>query len=76
IESGVFAGMLDFGELNFVPNPDRAFFPSFSTPRRSVTELHNLFGLAYTEGLVARASKLTGLRKIGMSRPGTAGSQR
>lgn len=38
--------------------------------------MHNLFGLAYTEGLVARASKLTGLRKIGMSRPGTAGSQR
>lgn len=76
LDAGVFPGMLDFGELSFVPAPAAAYFPSFSAPRRSVDELRNAYGLAYGEGLVTRAASRVGSRPIGMARPGGPGSQR
>jgi alpha-glucosidase (family GH31 glycosyl hydrolase) len=76
IDAGVFPGMLDFGELSFVPQPATSYFPSFGSPRRTVDELRNVYGVAYGEGLVTRAARRVGSRLIGMTRAGGAGSQR
>jgi len=76
LDAGVFPGMLDFGELSFVPQPATSYFPSFTSPRRTVDELHNVYGVAYGEGLVTRAARHVGSRLVGMTRSGGAGTQR
>lgn len=76
LDAGVFPGMLDFGELSFVPQPATSYFPSFASPRRTVDELRNVYGVAYGEALTARAARRIGSRLIGMARPGGAGTQR
>lgn len=81
LQNGVWNGMLDFGELDYVPYPENAFFPYFASPRRSVEEMHNIYALAYLSQMMTRAANyVSGVKKksrmIGYSRPGTAGSQR
>lgn len=76
LDAGVWNGMSDFGELDYVPNPTQAFFPSFQNPARSAYELHNLYGLQYFMSMTQRAADYKDSRLIGMTRPGTAGSQR
>jgi len=81
LRNGVWNGMLDFGELDYVPDPENVFFPSFTHPRRSVTEMHNVYALAYFAQMMTRAANYeAGAKKksrmIGYCRPGTAGSQR
>jgi alpha-glucosidase len=78
LEHGGEIGMLDFGELEYVPDPTRAWFPGI---RRTVAEMHNMYGLVYTEGQIVRAARFSGGLKrpgrlTGMLRCGTAGSQR
>jgi alpha-glucosidase len=81
LQSGVWNGMLDFGELDYVPDPANTFFPYFANPRRSVEEMHNIYALAYFQQLMNRAANYEGgvktkSRMIGYCRPGSAGSQR
>ena len=78
LERGGELGMLDFGELEYVPDPGRTWFPGI---RRTVAEMHNIYGLVYTEGQITRAARYSGGSKrpgrpVGMLRCGTAGSQR
>jgi alpha-glucosidase len=81
LQNGVWNGMLDFGELDYVPDPSSTFFPFFTNPRRSVEEMHNIYALVYFERLMNRAANYiagvkTRSRMVGYCRPGTAGSQR
>lgn len=76
LSAGVWSGMSDFGELDFVPNAANAYFPYFDNPKRSVEELHNIYGLMFGEQMIERAAEFKKSRKIGMTRSGTAGSQR
>ncbi len=81
LQNGVWNGMLDFGELDFVPDPGNVFFPYFTNPRRSVQEMHNIYALVYSAQMMTRAANYvagikTKSRMIGYCRPGTAGSQR
>ena len=81
LQNGVWNGMLDFGELDYVPDPANTFFPYFTSPRRSVEEMHNIYALVYFQQLMSRAANYvagikTKSRMIGYCRPGTAGSQR
>jgi alpha-glucosidase len=79
--NGVWNGMLDFGELDYVPDAENTFFPYFSNPQRSVREMHNIYALAYFAQMMNRAANYESAAKkksrmIGYCRPGTAGSQR
>lgn len=81
LQNGVWNGMLDFGELDYVPDPENAFFPSFTNPKRSVEEMHNIYAIAYFTQMMTRAANFvagvkTKSRMIGYCRPGAAGSQR
>lgn len=81
LQNGVWDGMLDFGELDYVPDPANTFFPYFTNPRRSVEEMHNIYAIAYFTQMMTRAANYvagvkTKSRMIGYCRPGTAGSQR
>ena len=81
LRNGVWNGMLDFGELDYVPDPENTFFPYFNNPQRSVREMHNVYALAYFTQMMTRAANYeAGAKKksrmIGYCRPGTAGSQR
>ena len=81
LQNGVWNGMLDFGELDFVPDPENTFFPYLTNPRRSVEEMHNIYALVYSAQMMTRAANYaagskTRSRMIGYCRPGTAGSQR
>ncbi|MGA2859595.1 MAG: TIM-barrel domain-containing protein [Candidatus Sulfotelmatobacter sp.] len=81
LRNGVWNGMLDFGELDYVPDPENTFFPYFNNPRRSVREMHNAYALVYFTQMMTRAANYeSGAKKksrmIGYCRPGTAGSQR
>lgn len=81
LQNGVWNGMLDFGELDFVPDPENTFFPYFTNPKRSTEEMHNIYALAYFTQMMTRAANYaagvkTKSRMIGYCRPGTAGSQR
>jgi len=81
LRNGVWNGMLDFGELDFVPDPENTFFPYFTDPPRSVEEMHNIYALVYFTQMMTRAANYVADRKaksrmIGYCRPGTAGSQR
>jgi alpha-glucosidase len=78
IEHGGDPGMVDFGELQYVPDPAHVYFPSI---HRSVREMHNIYGLVYAEQLINRAASVAAAkrhqgRKVSMLRSGTAGSQR
>jgi alpha-glucosidase (family GH31 glycosyl hydrolase) len=73
--------MLDFGELDYVPDPENTFFPYFNNPRRSIKEMHNIYALVYFAQMMTRAANdeagaKNKSRMIGYCRPGTAGSQR
>ena len=78
--AGAWNGMLDFGEMDFVPNQREAFFPSFGAPSssgaRTVFEMANVNSLVYFEQLVTRAAALSNSRYVGMPRAGWAGTQR
>jgi len=78
--AGAWNGMLDFGEMDFVPNQHGAFFPSFGEPlsetARTVFEMANVNSLIYFEQLVTRAAALSNSRYVGMPRAGWAGTQR
>jgi alpha-glucosidase len=81
LRNGVWNGMLDFGELDYVPDAANAFFPYFAKPKRSVEEMHNIYAIAYFTQMMTRAADYvagvkTKSRMIGYCRPGTAGSQR
>lgn len=81
LQNGVWNGMLDFGELDYVPDPANTFFPYFKNPKRSVEEMHNIYAIAYFTQMMTRAANYvagvkTKSRMIGYCRPGTAGSQR
>lgn len=81
LQNGVWNGMLDFGELDYVPDPANTFFPYFTNPKRSVEEMHNIYAIAYFTQMMTRAASYvagvkTKSRMIGYCRPGTAGSQR
>lgn len=72
LENGVKGSMYDFGELKDAP--DNIYFTGAGN--RSVTELHNVYGLKYAEQLINRMAAYTGDRKWGLFRAGFAGSQR
>jgi alpha-glucosidase len=81
LQNGVWNGMSDFGELDYVPDPANTFFPEFTNPPRSVEEMHNVYGLVYCDRLMTLAAQYesgvkTKSRMIGYCRAGTAGSQR
>ena len=81
LRNGVWNGMLDFGELDYVPDPANTFFPYFANPKRSVEQMHNIYALSYFTQMMTRAANYvagtkTKSRMIGYCRPGTAGSQR
>ncbi len=78
LEHGGEIGMVDFGELQYVPDGARDTFPSLG---RSVDEVRNVYGLVYAEQLITRAARFAGGRKkpgrlVSMLRCGTAGAQR
>jgi len=78
IEHGGEPGMVDFGELQYVPDPAHVYFPGI---HRTVREMHNVYGLVYAGQLINRAASLAAAkkqqgRKVSMLRCGTAGSQR
>jgi len=75
LQAGAWNGMLDFGEMDYVPDPENTFFPSFDPPR-TVAEMANVYSLIYFEQLVTRAAALRNSRYVGMPRAGWAGSQR
>ena len=66
-------GMVDFGELTYVPDPKTKFWPSI---HRDVYQMHNIYSLVYAEGLIDRGAQYLHGRKVGFMRPGFAGSQR
>jgi alpha-glucosidase (family GH31 glycosyl hydrolase) len=71
--SGAQFGMIDFGELQYVPQPKTRMWPSI---HRDVYEMHNLYSLVYAEQLIDRGAQFKHGRKVGFMRPGFAGSQR
>lgn len=77
IDSGIVLGMADFGELDYIENADKKFWPSLGL---SVAETRNIYGLAYGTAMVENARRLQaangGGRSTGMVRPGFAGTQR
>jgi len=74
LDHGGECGMIDFGELTYVPDPAHVWFPSI---HRTVAEMHNAYSLVFAESLINRAARHgNGHRKVGMVRSGTAGSQR
>lgn len=66
-------GMIDFGELQYVPDPATKLWPSI---HRDVYQMHNLYSLVYAEQLIDRGAQFLHGRKVGFMRPGFAGSQR
>jgi alpha-glucosidase len=66
-------GMIDFGELQYVPDPRTRIWPSIN---RDVYQMHNLYSLVYAEQLIDRGAQFLHGRKVGFMRPGFAGSQR
>lgn len=75
LQAGAWNGMVDFGEMDYVPDPAHTYFLSFNPPR-TVSEMANVYSLVYFEQLVTRAAALKNSRYVGMPRAGTAGSQR
>jgi alpha-glucosidase (family GH31 glycosyl hydrolase) len=73
LDNGVILGMVDFGELDGIGNPERKFWPSLGL---SVAQTRNLFSLVYPLAVVSGALKRVGGRSVGMVRPGFAGTQR
>jgi alpha-glucosidase len=73
IRNGVFLGMVDFGEMEYVEDDDQKFWPSLGL---SVAQTRNLFGLVYPLAVVNGVLERAGGRITGMVRPGFAGSQR
>jgi len=73
LAAGAYCGMVDFGELTYVPDQGGTFWPS---RRESVQDTRNLYGLVYPLSLISRAAQWSQGREIGLFRPGFAGSQR
>jgi alpha-glucosidase len=73
LSQGAQFGMIDFGELQYVPDPATKIWPSI---QRNVYEMHNIYSLVYAEQLINRGAQFTHGRKVGFMRPGFAGSQR
>ncbi|HLV80229.1 MAG TPA: TIM-barrel domain-containing protein, partial [Chthonomonadaceae bacterium] len=73
LANGGLFGMVDFGELEYVPDPKTKFWPSI---HRDVYQMRNIYSLLYAEQLIDRGAQLTHGRKVGFMRPGFAGSQR
>jgi alpha-glucosidase len=65
--------MVDFGELDHLPDSETKYWPSI---RMSVAKTRNLFGLVYPLSVVGGVHRRTGARGTGMVRPGFAGTQR
>jgi alpha-glucosidase len=73
LSKGAQFGMIDFGELQYVPDPATKMWPSI---HRDVYQMHNIYSLLYAEQLIDRGAELAHGRKVGFMRPGFAGSQR
>ena len=73
LRNGAILGMVDFGELDHLKDPERKFWPSLGL---SVAQTRNLFGLVYPMAVVNGVLERIGGRSTGMVRPGFAGSQR
>jgi alpha-glucosidase len=73
LSRGAQFGMIDFGELQYVPDPATKQWPSI---HRDVYQMHNIYSLLYAEQLIDRGAALAHGRKVGFMRPGFAGSQR
>src|SRR5262245_32882727 len=74
IRNGAILGMVDFGEMDRVQNPEGKFWPSLGM---SVAQTRNLYGLVYAQSIISQVQKRkAGGRVTGMVRPGFAGTQR
>jgi alpha-glucosidase len=73
ITNGAILGMVDFGELDHLPDSETKYWPSIGM---SVAKTRNLFGLVYPLSVVGGVHQRTGTRSTGMVRPGFAGTQR
>jgi len=71
--NGLVLGMVDFGELDRIPDTQSKFWPSIGL---SVAQTRNLFSLVYPLSVVTGVMERTGSRSTGMVRPGFAGTQR
>jgi alpha-glucosidase len=73
LKDGVVLGMADFGELDNLDDAVKKVWPSVGLP---ASDTRLIYSLAYADGLIEGARKVTGGRSTGMIRPGTAGTQR
>jgi alpha-glucosidase len=73
VDNGAILGMVDFGELDHIRNPDQKYWPSLGM---TVAQTRNLYGLVYPMSVIDGVLQLKGGRVTGMVRPGFAGTQR
>jgi alpha-glucosidase len=74
IRNGAILGMVDFGEMDHLPNAENKFWPSLGL---SVAQTRNLYGLVYPLSIINGVQKRNGGGRLtGMVRPGFAGTQR
>lgn len=73
LRNGMLLGMVDFGEMDHLPDTNLKFWPSL---KMSVAQTRNLFGLVYPLAIMNGVLNRVGGRMSGMVRPGFAGSQR